>query len=94
MHGSKPGHDIMKIRLFVKTCCGWCDRASAWLDERGIAYETVNVSVNRQAFDEMVRLSGQTLAPVIDVDGKILADFGPDELAKFWETISPAPKSS
>jgi hypothetical protein len=35
--------------------------------------------------DEMVRLSGQTLAPVIDVDGKILADFGPEELEKFWE---------
>jgi hypothetical protein len=34
-------------------------------------------------FAEMVKLSGQTLAPVIDVDGKILADFGPDELAKF-----------
>ena len=32
--------------------------------------------------------SGQRLAPVIDVDGKILADFGPDELAKFWEKIS------
>jgi hypothetical protein len=33
----------------------------------------------------MVKLSGQTLAPVIDVDGKILADFGPPELAVFWK---------
>ena len=33
----------------------------------------------------MVKLSGQSLAPVIDVDGKILADFGPEELAAFWE---------
>ena len=37
--------------------------------------------------NEMVTLSGQTLAPVIEVDGKILADFGPEELAKFWETL-------
>ncbi len=36
---------------------------------------------------EMVNLSNQRLAPVIDVDGKILADFGPEELAKFWETL-------
>jgi NADH:ubiquinone oxidoreductase subunit E len=27
-------------------------------------------------------LSGQELAPVIEVDGKVLADFGPEELAK------------
>jgi glutaredoxin 3 len=36
----------------------------------------------------MVKLSGQTLAPVIDVDGKILADFGPEELEKFWEKLN------
>jgi hypothetical protein len=35
----------------------------------------------------MVKLSGQELAPVIDVDGKILADFGPDQLERFWKTL-------
>jgi glutaredoxin 3 len=77
----------MKIRLFVKSQCGWCERAKQWLNERGIAYETINVSLDAKSYDEMERLSGQTFAPVIDVDGKILADFGPEELAKFWETI-------
>jgi hypothetical protein len=32
----------------------------------------------------MVRLSGSELAPVIDVDGKALADFGPEELPGFF----------
>jgi hypothetical protein len=35
----------------------------------------------------MVRLSNQRFAPVIEVEGKILADFGPEELEKFWEKI-------
>jgi hypothetical protein len=35
----------------------------------------------------MIRLSGQELAPVIDVDGQILADFGPDQLAHFWNQL-------
>jgi len=56
-----------------------------WLDERGISYETLDVISDAKASAEMVRLSSQTLAPVIDVDGKILADFGPDELAAFWK---------
>ena len=56
-----------------------------WLDERGAQYETFNVITDSKALTEMVNLSGQRYAPVIDVDGKILADFGPEELAKFWE---------
>ena len=84
----------MKIRLFIKTRCGWCDQARDWLDERGISYETINVSADQKAFDEMIRLSSQTFAPVIDVDGKILADFGRDELEKFWKKISPAKESA
>jgi hypothetical protein len=35
----------------------------------------------------MIRLSGQELAPVIDIDGQILADFGPDQLAEFWRKM-------
>jgi hypothetical protein len=36
----------------------------------------------------MVNLSGQRFAPVIEVDGQILADFGPPELEEFWEKVS------
>ena len=79
----------MKVRLFIKPWCGWCDQAAHWLRQRAIPYETLDVSVDKKAHDEMVRLSGQTLAPVIDVDGKILADFGPEELARFWEKLKP-----
>ena len=56
-----------------------------WLDEHDIEYETLDVIADEEAFAEMVRLSGQELAPVLDVDGKVLADFGPEELAEFWE---------
>jgi glutaredoxin 3 len=79
----------MKIRLFCKPRCGWCDKARAWLDARGIQYEYIDVIADAKAFKEMVKLSGQSLAPVMDVDGRILADFGPEELAPFWEMVKP-----
>jgi glutaredoxin len=75
----------VKTRLFIKSYCPWCHKAMHWLDKHGIEYETLDVITNEAAFDEMVRLSGQDLAPVIEVDGKVLADFGPEELAAFWE---------
>ena len=77
----------MKIRLFIKPYCGWCHKAQRWLDERGVKYETLDVISDARAMDEMVKLSGQTFAPVIEVHGQILADFGPEELAKFWQKL-------
>lgn len=58
-----------------------------WLDDRKVDYEPVNVIADEAAFDEMIRLSGQELVPVLDVDGEILADFGPDQLADFWSKV-------
>ena len=72
------------VRLFIKTFCPWCHKAEHWLDQRGISYETIDVLEDDAAMQEMVKLSDQDLAPVIDVDGKILADFGPDELEEWW----------
>lgn len=76
-----------RIRLFIKPYCGWCDEAMEWLDARGIRYELLEVTSDQAARAEMRRLSGQTLAPVIEVDGHVLADFGVEELAVFWREL-------
>ena len=78
----------MKTRLFVKPYCGWCDQAAEWLDAHDVEYEVLDVIRNKAAYDEMVKISGQELAPVIDVDGQVLADFGPEELPGFFKRIS------
>ena len=80
----------MKIRLFIKPYCGWCHEAVDWLRERGINYDTLDVTNDPEAMNEMVRLTRQTKAPVIDVDGKILADFDVEELDQFWTQLNKA----
>jgi glutaredoxin 3 len=75
------------VRLFVKPYCGWCHEAQDWLDERGIRYELLNVTANKEAWREMLELSGQPLAPVIEVDGQVLADFDTGQLAVFWKKL-------
>ena len=76
-----------RVRLFVKPYCGWCHKAQRWLDEHEIEYELVDVIADEAAFDEMIRLSGQELAPVLEVDGEVLADFGPEQLEEFWQNL-------
>ena len=83
----KPQH----VRLFVKPFCGWCHEARDWLKERGIPFETLNVTIDPVARREMFDLSGQTLAPVIDVDGEVLADFDTDQLEEFWKKLEQTP---
>ena len=74
----------MKVRLFIKPWCGWCHKAMNWLDDHDVDYEVIDVLKSNAAYNEMIQLSGQELTPTIDVDGKILADFGPDQLERFW----------
>ena len=76
-----------QVKLFIKPYCGWCTKAVRWLDEHGVDYEKVDVISDEAAFEEMIQLSGQELAPVIAVDGEVLADFGPEQLAAFWKTF-------
>jgi glutaredoxin len=77
--------EIKSVRLFIKPYCSWCREAMAWLDQQSIHYEVLDVTEDAAAYQEMVTLSGQTLAPVIEVEGEVLADFGARELADWWK---------
>jgi glutaredoxin len=76
-----------KVRLFIKPYCGWCHEAIDWLDERGVQYEKLDVTADRAARQEMQELTGQTLAPVIEVDGEVLADFDTGQLEQWWAEL-------
>lgn len=75
------------VRLFVKPWCPWCHLARRWLDEHGINYKVLDVTSDPAAYAEMRQLSGQSRAPTLQVNGRVLADFGPEELEAFWATV-------
>jgi glutaredoxin 3 len=69
--------------LYTKRGCPWCDEAVEFLDGHGVGYRLREVTNDAAAFAEMEKKSGQTRAPTLDWNGKILADFGTDELVPF-----------
>lgn len=81
----------MPLKLYVKTWCPWCITAKRYLDERGYQYEELDVERDRSIYDEMIRISGQRLTPTLDADGKILPDFGPEELEAFLKKHAIVP---
>jgi glutaredoxin 3 len=69
--------------LYTKSGCPWCHEAVEFLDEHGIGYRMKDVSADSVAAAEMQRISGQTKTPTLDWNGKVLADFGTEELVPF-----------
>jgi glutaredoxin len=69
--------------LYIKDGCPYCEEAMEFLDDHGVTYELKEVLNDPRAFEEMRRKSGQSKAPTLDFEGKILADFGVDELPQF-----------
>lgn len=76
---------MINIKIYSTPTCPWCKKAKAYLDEKGIAHESVDVSSNEAARKEMIDKSGQMGVPVIDIDGQIVVGFDKgkiDELLK------------
>jgi glutaredoxin len=59
----------MKVKVYSTPTCGYCHQAKKFLAERGVEYSEFDVSCDRAAAEEMVRLTGQMGVPVILVDG-------------------------
>lgn len=71
------------LKLYVKSRCPWCVSAKQYLDSHLYRYEEIDVHRDNAAYDEMIRLSGQSYAPTLVADGRVLANFGPEELEDF-----------
>ena len=72
--------------LYVKAGCPWCIAAEEELQKLGVKYERREVRSNPAYFEEMKKLSGQSKAPVLQMDGRVLADFGVEQLPGFLKT--------
>lgn len=74
---------LMKIIVYTKTGCPWCDSMRDFLNQNKIIFEEKNVTNNPHFFEEMKLKSGQDKAPTLDIDGKIFADVGVEDVRDF-----------
>ena len=75
----------MKITVWTKLGCGWCDEVIDLLQSRKLPFEERVVTGNRAYYQEMVEKSGQWLAPVVQIDGHLLIDTDADEVAAYLD---------
>ena len=69
-----------KVKIYSTPTCPYCRRAKEYLDQKGITYESIDLSTNPDAVKEMVDLTGQMGVPVIVVDEEAVVGFDKDKL--------------
>jgi len=75
---AEPAHGqttTPRLTLNTKTGCPWCERAKAWLTERGIRFDTVlhDDDAERQALYDRLGLTGSARTvpqAVLEADGE------------------------
>jgi glutaredoxin 3 len=70
---------MSKIEIYTQAFCGYCTRAKKLLDDKGVAYEEIDVMEFPARKKEMIeRAGGRTSTPQIFIDGKAIG--GSDDL--------------
>jgi glutaredoxin 3 len=70
------------VIVYSTPTCPYCVYAKAYFKSKGVTFEDIDVSKDREKGQEMVQKSGQMGVPVIDIDGKILVGFQPEEFER------------
>ncbi len=65
----------MDIKIYIRTTEPWSQSLVQYLNANHIAYSKHDVSIDKEAFHEMVRKSEQKKVPVIEVGDQIVVGF-------------------
>lgn len=71
-----------EVIIYSTPVCPYCNMAKEFLKEHDIPFTDHDVSVDREKAEEMVRKSGQTGVPVIEIEGEIIIGFDLARLKK------------
>ena len=76
-HAEIINNDTPKYRVTVYSTptCSWCGTLKSYLKQHKIGFTDIDVSADQRAADELVRRSGQTGVPQIDINGEIIVGF-------------------
>lgn len=78
----------MDVKIYTTPTCGYCHQAKIYLDELGVSYTEYDVSRDRSAAEEMVKLTGQMGVPVIVVNGEAIIGFNRTRLQELLATAN------
>ncbi len=63
------------VKVYTTPSWPWCATLKEFLDKNGIQYQEFNVAEDKEAFNEMMRLSGRNAVPQTVINGEVIIGF-------------------
>ncbi len=71
---------FMKVKVYSTPMCPYCVLAKDFLKEIKADFQDIDVSKDRNAAVEMIKKSGQTGVPVIEIGNEIIVGFDKERI--------------
>ena len=66
---------MARVQMYTTAWCGYCVRAKALLDGKGIEYEEINLDDDPHFRQKLLKLTGGWTVPQILIDGKPIGGY-------------------
>jgi len=73
---------MAKIKVYSTSMCPYCKMTKEFLKEKGVEFEDIDVSVDREAAMKMIEKSGQMAVSQIEINGKFIIGFDREALER------------
>lgn len=70
----------LKVKVYTSPGCPYCSKAKSYLRSFGIRFTEIDISRKPQEAEKLVRKTGQTGVPVIEVGNQIVIGFDKQKL--------------
>jgi len=79
----------MKVKIFSQPACPACNDLKEYLKRKGVEYEDVDVTANREALDELVKVHKVRVTPLLIFGDRKIIGFDPIEIDKMFAENRP-----
>src|ERR1043166_6969534 len=84
---SSPRSDDGKIKIYATNASSDCVQAKEFLDQNGVPYTEFNVFESKDALEQVTRLTGKRIVPVIVCGNDIVVGFNRLQLGQLVERV-------
>lgn len=76
---------MVEIKIYTTPTCPFCLKAKEYFKKRGVQYTEYNVAQDKEALEEMRRISGGRSVPVIVAGEEVMIGFDQSRIEKILE---------
>lgn len=78
---------MAKVRVFSTPICPYCVSLKRFLEEKGIEFESIDVSADLEAQNMMIEKTKQATVPVTEIDGEFVIGFDRKRLCELLNIV-------